>query len=267
MRVRIQAGSLAPPEDLKRPLVVSLSAHLVIVALLMFGPAPGRGESWGGAGGGAVQVSLVSNLPGVPLPRPQITTNSRVATESPGLFREAEPKVVPQAPTTPAQADEIPSFQDSRQSSIPLPPPRRPSDRRVANPPSAVPSGEGGPPAMRYTPFNTEGGQGGTSFGGGGGFGGRYPWYVESVQRRISSNWLISTIDPYLQWSPRVTVSFDVLRDGSIVSIQIMQSSGNASVDRSTVRAIRESSPLPSLPSDFTGTRVSVEFFFDFKRR
>lgn len=258
-------------EELKRPLAVSAAAHLLLVALLLFSPPPQRGDAWGGLGGGAIQISLVGSAPGMPLPRPPVVANSRVATEVPGLHRaEPEPEPTPKAAAPEPAADEIPSFRESRRrrtETIPPAPRRRPGEAEPQRPQGAIPYGEGGPPAMRYTPFSAQGGSGGSTFGSGGAFSGKYSWYVESVQRRISSNWLISSIDPYVDWAPRVTVTFDILRDGSVASLQIIESSGITSVDRSAIRAVRESSPLPPLPSDYTGSRVSVEFFFDFRRR
>lgn len=87
------------------------------------------------------------------------------------------------------------------------------------------------------------------------------------MRRRISSNWLLSTVDPYVQWAPRAVITFEVLRNGTVVNIQMMQSSGAPSVDRSALRAIRDSSPLDRLPSDYTGEKVLVEFWFDFRRQ
>jgi TonB family protein len=89
---------------------------------------------------------------------------------------------------------------------------------------------------------------------------------VEAVQRRISMNWLQSTIDPSIQFAPRVVATFDILRNGTVVNAQILQSSGNASVDRSAMRAILGSNPLQPLPNDYSGSKVSVEFWFDFRR-
>ena len=89
---------------------------------------------------------------------------------------------------------------------------------------------------------------------------------MEAVQRRVSGNWLQSTIDPRIASAPRVIATFDILRDGTITNIQITQSSGNQSVDMSEVRAIRESSPLDRLPPAYSGSKVSVEFWFDFHR-
>ena len=87
---------------------------------------------------------------------------------------------------------------------------------------------------------------GGLAFNGvgGGDFGSRFSWYVEAVQRRISSNWLQSTIDPNVAAAPRVVVTFTILRDGSVTNIQVTQRSNNYSVDTSAVRAVQDSSPL-----------------------
>jgi protein TonB len=101
---------------------------------------------------------------------------------------------------------------------------------------------------------------------GGGDFGGRFSWYVDAVRNRVSSNWLESTVDPSLRWAPRAVVSFDVLRNGAVANVQILQSSGNASVDASAMRAIQGSNPMQPLPNEYAGNKVSVEFWFDFRR-
>jgi TonB family protein len=69
-----------------------------------------------------------------------------------------------------------------------------------------------------------------------------------------------------VQWAPRAVVTFEILRNGMVVNTQMLQSSGVASVDRSALRAIRDSSPLDRLPSDYRGDKVLVEFWFDFQR-
>jgi protein TonB len=259
-------------EDLKQPLVLSSVAHgiLLLIALFSFPFSHGRGEHWGSGGGGAIQVSAVRNLPGVPLPRPPVVAESQVASESKSLYKEEvkpEPKAPPKvAPATEDKVKEIPRFGEE---------PKREAARQRARreepqplPPGAIPtpSSQGGPAALPYTSFQTGGGEGGMAFGTGGAFGGRYPWYVESVQRRISSNWLVSGVDPGVRWAPRVEISFEILRDGSVVNIQMLRSSGVPSVDRSAIRAVQSSSPLDRLPSDYTGNKVYVEFWFDFRR-
>ncbi len=255
------AAALNSSERLTKPLLVSAGGHvLVLVFLLVSFHQHFRGEPWGGPGGGAIQVSVVRNLPGVPLPRPPVVAEGRVATETPGLHPAQEKKPEPKAET---RAQEIPRFgEEPRKQTAPT----RKEDRPTFLSPGAIPSSGGGPVALPYSSFQVAGSEGGMSFGAGGAFGSRYPWYVESVRRRISSNWLLSTVDPYVKWAPRAVISFEILRNGTIVNTQVLQSSGVASVDRSALRAIHDSSPLERLPSDYTGESVAVEFWFDFRR-
>ena len=93
----------------------------------------------------------------------------------------------------------------------------------------------------------------------------RYSWYVEAVQRRVSSNWLQATVDPSVQFAPRVVVTFQIMRDGTVANIQIDAFERKSSVDMSAVRAVQASSPLQTLPNDYSGSYVNVEFWFDFK--
>ena len=89
---------------------------------------------------------------------------------------------------------------------------------------------------------------------------------MDAVRNRISSNWLQSTVDPTVRWAPRSSYSFTVLRDGTVTNVQMLQSSGNRSVDNSALRAIQSSSPMSPLPSNYSGSSVTVEFWFDFRR-
>ncbi len=258
-----------PADNLKIPLSLSVLMHAALAGFLIYsGIHSHTGDLWGGAGG-AITVGLVGNVPGIPMPRPEMETPNRVVDESKGLYK-AEPAPEVKEPPPP-DTIALPKFKlekpqpkyNSRKSKVlenPTPPPE-----------NAVPYGAGGTPTVPYTSFAMGAGtstQGGMAVGdaGGGNFGNRFSWYVEAVQRRVSGNWLQSTIDPRIASAPRVIATFDILRDGTITNIQITKSSGNQSVDMSEVRAIRESSPLDRLPPAYSGSKVSVEFWFDFHR-
>ena len=88
----------------------------------------------------------------------------------------------------------------------------------------------------------------------------------DAVRRKISMNWLQSTIDPSVTWAPRAQFTFQILRDGTVTNVQLTQTSGNRSVDNSALRAILSSSPVSSLPSGYSGSSVTVEFWFEFHR-
>ncbi|MGH9814652.1 MAG: energy transducer TonB [Candidatus Acidiferrales bacterium] len=261
-------------QSLRAPLFWSVVLHGALVGLAVASTIFGwQAESWGGPGGGgaALTMELVSSA-GVPLPRPAVVTNSRVVDETLGMHIEEPPKPTP-APPPPTTRIEIPEFAKEK-------PPKyitRPSkvlENPTPPPQGAVPYGKGGAPAVPYGQFNMAGqtpagmkfsGSGGAG-GAGGDFGSRFSWYVEAVRRRVSSNWLQSAIDPSVRWAPRVVVTFQILRDGTITNLQILQSSGNASVDNSARRAILSSSPAERLPSGYSGNLVNVEFWFEFRR-
>jgi protein TonB len=221
---------------------------------------------WGGGGGGdgAVQVTLVGSLPGIPMPRPATVTESRVADLTKGLYKSEPPPKVPFEP----KAVELPRFEKEKRPVYQTPRRSKVLENKAEPPPNAVPYGQGGAPSVPYSTFTMSGNtQGGMSLGGpAGGFGQQFPWYVQAVQRRVSSNWLQATVAPTVQWAPRAVIEFEILRDGTITNIQVMKSSGYDSVDASAVRAIRASSPLNPLPGAYRGSYVSVEFWFDFKR-
>lgn len=253
-------------ESLRGTLLLSLMLHglLFIFAYgyTKLGPHVGAGWGWHSGAGSATRVTAVSSLPGVPLPAPTLATSNTLATENPGLYRN-EPQAMPE-PTESAQ--EIPKFQQA----VPPPQPVRVNKRlqkeALEPPANAIPFGQGGKPSMSYSQFVNAGGEGGMSFGEGN-FSDRYGWYVAAVRNRISGNWLLSTISPSLLTAPRVYVNFDILRDGTVANVKIAQSSGIPEVDRSALRAVLASTPLGPLPSEYSGSKVSVEFYFDLHRR
>lgn len=253
-------------ENLRGTLLLSLLLHgsLFVFAIayttlgLRFGG--GWGQSWGA--GGATRVSAVASLPGVPLPAPMLATRSTLATENPGLYRN-EPQPEPE-PTPSAQ--EIPKFQQAVKPEKAVRVNKRIQKETLEAPPNAVPFGLGGKPSLAYSQFVNTAGEGGLGFGEGN-FGERFGWFVAAVRNRISSNWLLSTISPRILTAPRVYLTFDILRDGTVTNVQITQSSGIPEVDRSALRAVLASNPLGPLPPDYSGQKVSVEFYFDFRRR
>jgi len=218
----------------------------------------------GGGGGGAVQVTLVGSLPAIPMPRPSVVTASRVVDVTRGLYKSEPPPKIPLEPN----AVKLPAFLKEKRPVYKTPRRSKLLENKTQPPPNAVPYGQGGTPQVPYSTF-TMGPHtpGGLSMGGpGGGFGHQFPWYVDAVRRRVSSNWLQATVDPTIQWAPRAVIDFEILRDGTIVNVQVTQSSGYPSVDSSAVRAIEASSPVNPLPGGYSGSHVDVEFWFDFRR-
>ncbi len=255
-------------EKLQPCLVLSTVFHVVLFAVALFSPSlfPVRGDTFGSVTGGAggIDVKIVSSISGIPLPSPTVVQENAAANESAGFYRTEAA-----TPAVPENAEPIPET-EAPVKTTPSRPERATAARSAKNePPSSpnntVPFGQGGRPAMSYGQFLTGAGSGGIQFGDGT-FGDRYGWYVDSMTRRISQNWLKSLVDDRVRTAPRVYLNFDIQRDGTIENVDVVQSSGIPSLDRSALRAIMAANPLPSLPADYRGSRVTVNFYFEFSR-
>ncbi len=247
---------------LGRPLVLSVGLHLGLTALIVFLSmySGRRGDMWGGGGGGeAIGVSLVSTIP---LPASSIQTQNVLANESKGLTKsqpqekQVEPDAIP-IPDKTVKTKAKPAVSASKAKTQPPPEPET----------NEVPYGQGGPVSGPYGTFSANGAKGGFGFqGGGGDFGSAYAWYVRVVQQKVSENWLKYEIDPNIRQANRVYVVFDILRSGQPSHVQVEQSSGVPSLDQSAIRAIQRIDTFGPLPPEYSGSKVTVEFWFDFKR-
>ncbi len=253
----LEPGGLGRPLAWSAGLHVAFSAFILLWATYITGI---RGQGWGSGGGGdAMGATLVNS---VPLPASPVQTNNVLATESKGLA-QSQPKVEEKEP------DAIP-IADKNAKKKPKPKPVTSTTARKTQPEpesNEIPYGEGGPVSGPYAMFSAGGAKGGFGFtGGGGDFGSRFSWYVQAVQRKVSENWLKYEIDPTIHEANRVYLTFDIARDGHPGNVQIEQSSGVPSLDRSAVYAIQRIDTFGPLPPEYSGSRVSVEFWFDYKK-
>jgi periplasmic protein TonB len=253
-------------ESWGRNLAWSLGLHFVVAGLILLyavvGPS-GRGEGWGAGGGGdAIGVTLVGT---VPLPAPEAPTQNVLANESKGLSQSV-PKVEEKEPE--AEAIPIPDKNAKKKPQKETSSSRqKPKPEPVEEANNVVPFGQGGPVSGPYGTFSAGQAKGGFGFtGGGGDFGTRFGWYVRVVQQKVQQSWLTYDVDRRITEAPRVYLTFDVLRDGHPANVQVEQSSGIPSLDQSAVRAIQRIDTFGPLPSDYSGNKVSVEFWFDYKR-
>ena len=128
--------------------------------------------------------------------------------------------------------------------------------------------GEGGPVSGPYGSFSAGGAKGGFGVtGGGGDFGTRFGWYVQVIQKKISENWLKYEVDPKVNGGQRVYITFDVARDGHPMNVRVEQSSGVPSLDVSATRALQRIDTFGPLPPEYNGSKISVEYWFDYSRK
>ena len=93
-----------------------------------------------------------------------------------------------------------------------------------------------------------------------------FTYYLLLIRNRIAQNWtaptgIVSGGEPV-----RAVVYFKVGRDGSVRGATLEERSGKEFFDRSTVRAVLVSDPLPPLPEGFDGSELGVHFGFEYAR-
>ena len=198
----------------------------------------------------------------VPLPAAPTEKQNVLANDSKGLT-QSQPKAEENTP----DAIAIPDKNTKKKKNKPDTSSKQQKEQPQEQASNVVAYGEGGPVSGPYGTFSAAGAKGGFGFtGGGGDFGTRYAWYVRVVQQKVSENWLKYEVDPRISDAQRVYVSFDVQRDGHPANVQVEQSSGVPSLDQSAIRAIQRIDTFGPLPPDYSGNKVSVEFWFDYKR-
>jgi protein TonB len=204
-------------------------------------------------------VTLVSS---VPLPSTPAQTQNVLANESKGVTK-SQPKVEEKEP----DAIEIQGKNSKVKAKKPPTPTKAKPEPAPEEETNQVAFGEGGPVSGPYGSFAAGGAKGGFGVtGGGGDFGTKYGWYVQVIQRKVSENWLKYEVDPRITTAQRVYITFDIARDGHPLNVQVEQSSGVPSLDVSAVRALQRIDTFGSLPPDYGGSKISVEYWFDYKR-
>ncbi len=272
-------------EAITPSLAVSATMHVVLLLCLVFLPAlmSGHEEDWGnngsgGASGDAISARLVG---GIPLPpNPHAKPENVLANESKGLSQsipapaakedehaiaipDQQSKVKPakEKSAVASQAQELPKRRPAATT------PTHQQPREMAKIDNTVPFGEGGPVAGPYTTFQNGNTAGGLKFGegGSGGFGSRFGWYTDVVARKVHQAWE-SEVNPSVVSAKRVYILFDISRNGTPSNVRIEQSSGVPSLDQSAVRALQRIDTFGPLPQGYSGSYVSVEFWFDYRR-
>jgi len=109
----------------------------------------------------------------------------------------------------------------------------------------------------------------GTGEGSGGGFPGQlgisnfpYAYYIQDIQTKISSNWFQSLVDPGINEPLYVDVYFRIYKDGSISTVEIRESSGIDTLDRSAVRAVMQTR-FPPLPATYHEDYLGIYLRFE----
>lgn len=246
-------------EPLALPFIGSLLIHGGIVALLFFGWFwMSRARDTLGdlhpAGGPAYAVSPVH---AIPIPRREAPLNP-VANDSQSPVPTAPAKETQQKQPVPdKKAFEIP---EKIKKQAP-----RPTHQQQYTPPT--PQNQvysRSPQAVSSPMYQAQSGAGQVGIGPNSLLGNRLGYYAELVRERIAQNWQTNGLDGRSQRAPAI-VSFVITRSGVIQNPQVVQSSGNPSIDNSALRAVYSASPLPPLPLQITESSISAQFTFNLR--
>jgi protein TonB len=259
MDLRTHTDVLDEQESLRKPFVESVMLHAAVFGLLVVSTIRFQHshETWGGPthAGDAVTVNAVKSIPlpsrTGPVNRVANPTESQVPqAPKPEPKKQAkvpEPKAIPLKSRLAEKQPKPQAVQRYR------PEPLRPNQVTASDAPAAV------------TPMFQKPGTGQIGVGPNNVLGNRFGAYADLVVRRVSEKWQTTGLAG-LQTAPLVIVTFDILRDGSVRNVQVVQRSGNSTLDFSAQRAVTDAAPFPPLPPDYDRNEASVELHFQLQR-
>ncbi|MBQ2644644.1 TonB C-terminal domain-containing protein, partial [bacterium] len=84
--------------------------------------------------------------------------------------------------------------------------------------------------------------------------------YMRELQQRIKRNWE----PPKGEESRRVVLLFSIARDGRLLSVKVSKSSGLTAADNAAINAVKLTAPFKTLPPEYKGNSVDIQFTFDY---
>lgn len=243
----------------------SLVFHGALLGLIVLGSITFRrhGDRWGehAMEAGAIQATMVSSIP---LPPRQRSLDTGVLTSekpSPAPTPEkerAEPPPSPKDIEIPNKVQPKPPKVAERETPEP---PKRPQPAPPQ--PNKATSGETAGIRIAQSTMQLKNGSSSVSVEDRS-FGTRYAYYIAIVNRTVAQNWYTQEADPIASEGRRVTLLFDIGRDGTPANARILTRSGSSSLDTSAVRALQRVDGFGPLPA---GDHITVEYSFDYRRQ
>ena len=87
--------------------------------------------------------------------------------------------------------------------------------------------------------------------------------YLDSnVLPLIRANWYRLVSRSSEKVAGDASVEFDVLKDGTVTSVKLIDGSGHAALGDLAINAVKNSAPLPPVPADFSGSSFAVRSHF-----
>jgi TonB family protein len=249
-------------EPMRGAFLGALGLHVAIVAaMLVNGLLAGHSDPFGSKdAGGAVGIEVVDSIPlqhqGQPNPLANDTDSVVPQTKAKPIERvKAEPAppdaLLVKSKTVKKKAAEVASETQRF----------RPFDQLEKNQLTSKSA-----PQVSNPLFSAAPGAGRVGAGANTTLGDRFAGYSAQIQQLVSQHWRTGDVDARVQTAPVVIATFELMRNGSVRNLTILQGSNIAALDFSVKRAVLDASPFPPIPSPFDRDYAKVEFTFELKR-
>jgi len=218
----------------KRAFAFSSAAHLAFLVLLM---VPGFNRT-------QIPLAQVINVKLVGEEKPEVKKAPRVETPAPKVEPEKEPEK-PKMTYKPKTTTTTRKAEPPKAETKPKEEPRKEPEKAQEKPGASGTTAAGAKSSVRVDDENF-----------------KFAYYLEIVRETISYNWS----PPPVSGSDKgamTTVYFKIARDGRVSGVKVEEESNFDLFDRSAVRAVNVSSPLPPLPAGFSGRWLGVHFEFE----
>ncbi|MBF0296596.1 MAG: energy transducer TonB, partial [Magnetococcales bacterium] len=94
----------------------------------------------------------------------------------------------------------------------------------------------------------------------------RYAAYFSRLKERIQMGWIYPEEAKKAKLDGALTMSFTILRNGSVTDFKILKSSGAEMLDEAAMRAVRNVHPFVPFPEDWDLEKLHVKTTFEYIR-
>jgi TonB family protein len=257
------ADILDSRESIRGAFAGAVALHLTLIAAAVISAwIAAHTDSFGAkdAGGGAVGIEAVNSIPiphhGMqnPLANDTQSETPQTPVKQPVERQKAEKPPKDAIPLKMRNLKEPAKVASERQR-------YRPFDQLEKNQVTASQA-----PQVSSQIFSAQPGSGRVGTGANTTLGFRCAGYAAQIQQLVAQHWRTGDVDPRLQIAPVVIATYDLLGDGSVRNVRLLQTSGISTLDYSVQRAIADASPFPPIPSNCGKDSAKVEFTFELKR-
>lgn len=245
------------PEPIFKSVAGAVLLHCALAAgVLSYGLVHSfHTNDWGGSGGSAIQVNLVTSA--LPLPSDQPPNKNVLATDKPSpapaapepkAKQTAEPDAIPiRGKDARPQPKSVPHVAAKQMK--PAPDNRAQyGEQAGSSMPRAVRPGA----SIGQTSINDSD------------FGSRFGWYVDGINRKMATSWYKAEVDPRTPRGARVYLTFTINRAGNPSDVQIDRSSGSGTLDRSCQRGVQRVDTFGNLPAAYNQSTLRVSYYCEY---